>query len=96
MYVITVELDVLPDFKENYRTVIEQQAKTSVEREDGCLKFEVSISEDDPNRFLLYEVYKDKKAFKTHIEQPHSKENGAKTKPWIKSQSVRTWLQPAA
>ena len=94
MYVLTVELEIIPENSEDFREVIERQAKTSVEREDGCLTFDVWRSQDEPNRFLLHEIYSDREAFDIHMDQQHSKENGAKTKPWIRSQVIRFWKKP--
>lgn len=91
MYVLTVEVEIDPKHREDYKTVIQKQARISVEREEGCLLFDVSASPDDPNRFLLYEIYRDRAAFDQHLQEKHSKENGGLTKPWIRNQTVKFW-----
>ena len=40
-------------------------------REAGNLRFDVSHGADDPNRFFIYEVYRDEDAFKAHQQTPH-------------------------
>jgi len=40
-------------------------------QEDGCSQFEVSVSNDDPNAFTFYEVYKDENALTWHREQSY-------------------------
>ena len=40
-------------------------------QEPGCRKFFVSRSEDNPDRFFLYEEYDDEAAFDAHLETPH-------------------------
>lgn len=91
MYVLSVEVEVDPRHADDYRSVIERQARTSVEREAGCFQFDVAVDPENPNRFFLYEIYRDKSAFDAHLAAPHSKENGAATKPWIRNQTVRFW-----
>jgi quinol monooxygenase YgiN len=93
MYVLTVEVEIDSDHREDYKAVINRQARMSVEREEGCLVFDVAVSSEDPSRFLLYEIYRDRAAFDLHVQQPHSKENGAKTKPWIRNQTIRIWTK---
>jgi quinol monooxygenase YgiN len=40
-------------------------------KEGGCLQFEVSVSNEDPNAFTFYEVYKDENALIWHREQSY-------------------------
>jgi autoinducer 2-degrading protein len=40
-------------------------------REPGCVRFDVSQSEDDPTQWVFYEVYKDAVAFEAHRASPH-------------------------
>ena len=44
-------------------------ALTRAER--GCTQFLVNRSEDDPDRFVLYEQYVDEAAFQWHRKTPH-------------------------
>jgi quinol monooxygenase YgiN len=39
--------------------------------EDGCEVYRVVRSNDDPNTFVLFEVYRDEDAFKTHAASEH-------------------------
>ena len=40
-------------------------------KEDGCLQFDVSVSNEDPNAFTFYEVYKDENALIWHRKQSY-------------------------
>jgi (4S)-4-hydroxy-5-phosphonooxypentane-2,3-dione isomerase len=51
--------------------------------EPGALRFDVLQAEDDPCKFFLYEVYKDKAAFGAHKETGHYK-------TW--AQAVAGWM----
>ncbi|MFH0911285.1 MAG: antibiotic biosynthesis monooxygenase, partial [Planctomycetota bacterium] len=47
-----------------------ENARRTVE-EPGNLRFDVLAQEDDPNRFLLYEVYRDAAGMAAHKETAH-------------------------
>jgi len=66
-----VTLDVRPALRERFLTAITAQGAASLEREPGCLQFDVCVDSSDPNRFLLYEVYEDEAAFGLHPTTPH-------------------------
>jgi len=66
-----VTLDVRPALRERLLAAITAQGAASLEREPGCLQFDVCVDSDDPNRVLLYEVYEDEAAFDAHGRTPH-------------------------
>ena len=39
--------------------------------EEHCYQFDVSVSNDDPNTFIFYEIYKDAEALAWHKEQDY-------------------------
>ena len=54
----------------------EEFKKMTVEvqnNEPGNLKYIVHRGIDDPNRFFVYEIYKDEEAIKAHTSTPHFK-----------------------
>jgi autoinducer 2-degrading protein len=64
---VTVRRELLGEFE---RAILENAAR-SVEREPGCLRFEISRHEDDPAQWLFYEMYTDGEAFAAHRQSPH-------------------------
>jgi (4S)-4-hydroxy-5-phosphonooxypentane-2,3-dione isomerase len=66
-----VTLDVRPDLREQLLAGIRAQGAASLEREPGCLQFDVCVDQENPNRVLLYEVYEDQAAFDAHGGTPH-------------------------
>jgi quinol monooxygenase YgiN len=44
--------------------------------EPGCITFDVSRSNDDPNVFVLYEEWRDQQALDVHYETGHFKKFG--------------------
>jgi quinol monooxygenase YgiN len=72
-FVLIVDFQVKPDRRAEFDERIAVNAKASVASEPGCRQFDVLRALDDPNRVVLYEVYDSEDAFKTHLEQPHTK-----------------------
>jgi autoinducer 2-degrading protein len=66
-----VTLDVRPALQERLLKAIMAQGAASLEREPGCLQFDVCLDSGNPNRVLLYEVYEDEAAFDAHGKPPH-------------------------
>jgi autoinducer 2-degrading protein len=70
MYVVGVTIKVKPECAEAFLAASIDDASNS-RKEPGCLRFDVSRGENDPNTFFYYEVYKDQDAFAAHQHTPH-------------------------
>ena len=71
MKVLMVKIQVMPERREAFLKAMLDDARGSVQNEPGCLRFDVSQDESDPNRLYLYEVYRDDKALEAHRNAPH-------------------------
>lgn len=88
-YVILVEF-VLDEAKvdEAIELLSDIQLQT-LENEEGCLVYDVLLSEEDPTKVFLYESYESEEAYKVHSAAPYFKEIVLKKlKPLIKSQKI--------
>jgi autoinducer 2-degrading protein len=65
MWTVMVDLRVRGDRIDEFLAAIRENAYASVRDEPGCLRFDVHRGIDDPHRFLLHEVYRDRDAFET-------------------------------
>lgn len=88
MYIIIAPLQVKEGFKEQFLEEMVKDAEGSVKNESGCLRFDIVEDPSDPNRIWLYEVYKDKAAFKEHKRMPHFLRWREATGDWIEESSV--------
>ena len=70
MYVVSVSIWVKPDKIEDFIEATLENARHT-RREPGNLRFDVSRCVDDPDRFLLYEVYREENDFHSHHETKH-------------------------
>jgi autoinducer 2-degrading protein len=70
MYVVSVTVHVRSEFVARFIEATLDNARNT-RREPLNLRFDVSQAEDDPSRFLLYEVYLTKEGFAAHQQTAH-------------------------
>ena len=71
MYSLVVQMEVRPGSREEFLAGMTANAEAAVRDEPGCLRFDVCSVDDDPTRFVLYELYADAAAFADHKVAPH-------------------------
>ncbi len=70
MHIVLVQVRVKPASVEAFRLATVENAHHSV-REPGIARFDVIQQADDPTRFVLVEVYRDREAPPRHRETAH-------------------------
>ena len=70
MYVVCVSVHVKAEFIQPFIEATLDNARNS-RREGGNVRFDVLRREDEPDRFFLYEVYRDKLGFTRHQQTDH-------------------------
>lgn len=70
MYVVSVTICVKPEFVRPFINAVLDNARNT-RREPGNVRFDVLQGEEDPARFLLYEVYHTKEDFLRHQQTEH-------------------------
>lgn len=71
MLVVLVHVTVKREMLAEFERAILLNADGARTKEPGCLRFDVSQSEDDPAQWMFYEVYRDGAAFEAHRASPH-------------------------
>ena len=82
MFAIFASIKIKPDQRENFLNSIEENAKLSVRDEPGCLRFDVFRDDEDEDRYLLYEVFTDERAWQAHVETPHAQRTMKGSNEW--------------
>jgi autoinducer 2-degrading protein len=70
MYVVCVSIFVKPEFTAQFIEANLDNARNT-RREPGNLHFDVLQAEDDPNRFMLHEAYREKDDVARHQQTEH-------------------------
>ncbi|WP_394249922.1 putative quinol monooxygenase [Vibrio profundi] len=71
MFCIIVKNVVLQGKREQYLSVMNENALSSVTNEAGCFVFDVLQAQDDDHCFYLYEIYADEAALAQHKLTDH-------------------------
>jgi quinol monooxygenase YgiN len=80
-YTLIVDFEVKDGTADQVLALVSENARNSVEKEPGCLQFDVMQAQDNPNRIMLFEVYADEAAFQAHGKSAHIQEFLAKARP---------------
>jgi quinol monooxygenase YgiN len=87
-YGLLVRFETKADGHRRFVDLVQENARTSVAREAGCLRFDVLLSAG--NEIFLYEIYRDEAAFADHLASAHFKSFDAGTRDLIVSKQVTT------
>jgi (4S)-4-hydroxy-5-phosphonooxypentane-2,3-dione isomerase len=82
MYIVNVHVHVRPEHREGFIEATLDNARNTVQ-EPGNLRFDVLQQLDDPNRFVIYEVYRDDAALAAHKASAHYARWAAVVNPWM-------------
>jgi len=90
MFALIVDIIVKEGYAKQFLEAITVQGKTSLETEEGCMRFDILQAQDDPNHFTLYEGYIDEATFNTeHRTTAHYARYAETTADWVESKSRR-------
>ncbi|WP_445502496.1 putative quinol monooxygenase [Microvirga sp. G4-2] len=87
----TAHLKVREDVIEPFRARLERHAAISLEREDGCLRFDFFQERDDPTLFLLIEIYADDAALEVHRKSSHYLAFREDVRDWVMDRKWWFW-----
>lgn len=73
MYVVIAPIQIKEGGKEEVLEALLPNARSAVESEPGCLRFDVIQDAGDPNLVWVYEIYVDEDAFNYHTQTEHYK-----------------------
>ena len=71
MHIVLVLLTVKTELLDEFERALLHNARESVARDPGCVRFDVSQHYDDPARWVLYEMYESPDAHAAHRQAPH-------------------------
>jgi len=92
--VLIAEFTALPGNEETVADLLAGLAE-QVRREDGSLVFNCHRRADDAAKFVVYEIYRDRPAFETHIAADYGAVFNARLQELIvEPHSILTFLHP--
>ncbi len=79
------EIEILPEYVDEYLSILKEESKASVELEDGVISIYPMYHKENPTEIRILEIYADKKAYESHLETPHFKHYKTTTLKMVKS-----------
>lgn len=70
MHVVCIHVHVKPESRDAFIEATLENARNTIQ-EPGNLRFDVIQQVGDPNRFVLYEVYRDEAGMNAHKQTAH-------------------------
>jgi autoinducer 2-degrading protein len=93
MFIACVYVHVKPENRESFIAASLENARNTIQ-EPGNLRFDVLQQADDPDRFLLYEVYRDEAGAKAHKAKAHYARWAEAVKDWMAEQRYSVKYTP--
>ena len=88
MYTLIVTIQIKPEHRDSFIEAMLEDARISLRNEQGVVRFDMHQDEEDPNRFYMYEVFRDKNTFESHLQTAQVKTLRETTKTWYAAPSV--------
>lgn len=85
MMVRIAEIEVAPEYLEEYLAILSEESKASVALEPGVIVIYPMFQKENPTKIRLLEIYADRDAYEAHLQTPHFKHYKSTTLPMVKS-----------
>ncbi|WP_242528002.1 putative quinol monooxygenase [Allomuricauda sp. CAU 1633] len=85
MMVRIAEIEIEPEFRDDYLAILKEEAEASVRLEPGVVCIYPMFQRDNPNQIRLLEIYASEEAYQSHLQTPHFVHYKTSTKHMVKS-----------
>ncbi|WP_053058486.1 carboxymuconolactone decarboxylase family protein [Pedobacter sp. BMA] len=85
MMVRISEIEVLPDFLEEYKSILKEESAVSVKIEPGVIALFAMYQKENPVQVRIVEIYANKEAYQSHLKTPHFQQYKTTTMKMVKS-----------
>jgi quinol monooxygenase YgiN len=65
------EIEIHPEYLEEYKAILKEEAAASVKLETGVIAILPMYQRENPASIRILEIYKDKGSYETHLKTPH-------------------------
>ena len=71
MMVRISEIEILPEYLEEYNAILKQEASASLKLEEGVISIFPMYQKESATQIRIIEIYADKAAYQSHLKTPH-------------------------
>ncbi len=91
MFIVIVKIEVDSENERMFNMAAKKQAEVSLDREKGCLKFDICTDPRRRSNFLLMQEYHSNDAYDLHLMSDHHMTFDQITAPWVAMKSIEMW-----
>ena len=85
MMVRIAEIELDSKYVEEYKAILKEESRASVELEPGVVAIYPMYQQESPTQIRLLEIYADKEAYESHLKTPHFQKYKTSTLKMVKS-----------
>jgi 4-carboxymuconolactone decarboxylase len=71
MMVRISEIEIVPEYLQEYKAILEQESSESVKIEPGVIAIYPMYQKENPSQIRILEIYANQAAYKSHLQTPH-------------------------
>ena len=71
MMVRIAEIEIEPQYLEDYKAILREEAAASIRLEPGVLSIFPMYQKDAPTQVRILEIYASREAYESHLQTPH-------------------------
>jgi quinol monooxygenase YgiN len=79
------EIEIVPEFLDEYKAILKEEAAASVKLERGVISIFPMYRKENPTQIRILEIYASRQAYETHIKTPHFQRYKTTTLKMVKS-----------
>lgn len=79
------EIEILPEFLEEYKEILKEESAASVKLEPGVVAIFPMFEKENPTQIRILEIYASRKAYESHLKTPHFQKYKTTTLKMVKS-----------
>jgi len=84
MIIRVSEIEIVPEFLDEYKAILKEEASASVEIETGVIAIFPMYQQGTPTQVRIVEIYANQDAYQKHLQTPHFKHYKAATLKMVK------------
>lgn len=85
MMVRISEIEIVPEYLEQYNIILEKESSESVKIEPGVIAIYPMYQKENPNQIRIVEIYANHAAYQSHLQTPHFQHYKTATLKMVKS-----------
>jgi len=85
MMVRISEIEIIPEYLEKYKSILQQESSQSVKLEPGVISIFPMYQKENPAQFRLLEIYASRAAYQSHLQSAHFKHYKTTTLKMVKA-----------